>query len=107
MPAGDLGASAARKVDMEAWFPSRQEHSGGWGETRARPGGHAAGGTDAGFPWTLNGTALAVPRVLAALLEVGWDEKAKTVAIPECLRPWMDGRDKIGPPAHHRNKSPN
>ncbi|KAM3544665.1 hypothetical protein ARSEF1564_002394 [Beauveria bassiana] len=124
MPASDLGASATRKVDMEAWFPSRQEHSDGWGEvssasictdyqtrrlqTRARPGGHSAGGSggggggggaaDAGFPWTLNGTALAVPRVLAALLEVGWDEKAKTVTIPECLRPWMDGRDKIGPP---------
>ncbi|KAJ6788657.1 hypothetical protein PWT90_04966 [Aphanocladium album] len=126
MPAADLGASAARKVDMEAWFPSRQEHSGGWGEvtsasictdyqtrrlqTRARPGGHAAGSStggaaDAGFPWTLNGTALAVPRVLAALLEVGWDEKAKTVTIPECLRPWMDGRDKIGPPAHRKKSS--
>ncbi|EGX97117.1 seryl-tRNA synthetase synthetase [Cordyceps militaris CM01] len=124
MPAHDLGASAARKVDMEAWFPSRQEHSDGWGEvssasictdyqtrrlqTRARTGGHAAGGgaggADVEFPWTLNGTALAVPRILAALLEVGWDEKAKTVAIPECLRPWMDGRDKIGPPTH-RNKT--
>ncbi|OAA48310.1 seryl-tRNA synthetase synthetase [Beauveria brongniartii RCEF 3172] len=133
MPASDLGASATRKVDMEAWFPSRQEHSDGWGEvssasictdyqtrrlqTRARPGGHSAGGggggggggaggaADAGFPWTLNGTALAVPRVLAALLEVGWDEKAKTVTIPECLRPWMDGRDKIGPPTPRKKSS--
>ncbi|OAA73872.1 seryl-tRNA synthetase synthetase [Cordyceps fumosorosea ARSEF 2679] len=119
MPTADLGASAARKVDMEAWFPSRQEHSDGWGEvssasictdyqtrrlqTRARPGGRASGsggGDDVEFPWTLNGTALAVPRVLAALLEVGWDERARTVAIPECLRPWMDGLDKIGPPTN-------
>lgn len=117
MPATDLGASATRKVDMEAWFPSRQQHSGGWGEvtsasictdyqarrlmTRTRVGGHAAGGGGGSldFPWTLNGTALAVPRVLAALLENGWDERAKTVTVPECLRPWMDGRDKIGPPA--------
>ncbi|CEJ92498.1 Putative Seryl-tRNA synthetase, class IIa [[Torrubiella] hemipterigena] len=108
MPASDLGASAARKVDMEAWFPSRAASMGdGWGEvssasmctdyqarrlaTRLRYKG------DLGFPWTVNGTALAVPRVLAALLEAGWDENSGTVAIPECLRPWMDGMDKIGP----------
>lgn len=108
MPTGDLGASATRKVDMEAWFPSRRHKGDGWGEvtsaslctdyqarrlvTRMRvPGGKMA------FPWTANGTALAVPRVLAALLENGWDEQAKTVTIPECLRPWMDGKERIGP----------
>ncbi|KAF5024984.1 hypothetical protein F66182_2935 [Fusarium sp. NRRL 66182] len=103
MPSHDLGASATRKIDMEAFFPSRREH---WGEvtsasmctdyqvrrlgTRTRVDGKLA------FPWTSNGTALAVPRVLAAILENGWDEEAKTVAVPECLRPWMDGKDKIG-----------
>ncbi|KAH6897441.1 hypothetical protein B0T10DRAFT_476849 [Thelonectria olida] len=103
MPSNDLGASATQKVDMEAFFPSRRD---GWGEvtsaslctdyqsrrlgTRTRIDGRLA------FPWTANGTALAVPRVLAALLENGWDEEAKTVAVPECLRPWMDGKDKIG-----------
>ncbi|KAJ4267317.1 Serine--tRNA ligase, mitochondrial [Fusarium torreyae] len=103
MPSHDLGASATRKVDMEAFFPSRR---GNWGEvtsasmctdyqarrlgTRTRVDGKLA------FPWTANGTALAVPRVLAALLENGWDEEAKTVTVPECLRPWMDGKDKIG-----------
>ncbi|KAH7160687.1 hypothetical protein EDB81DRAFT_782767 [Dactylonectria macrodidyma] len=104
MPTHDLGASATRKVDMEAFFPSRRD--GGWGEvtsaslctdyqarrlgTRVRIGGRLV------FPWTANGTALAVPRVLAALLENGWDEENMTVAVPECLRPWMDGKDKIG-----------
>lgn len=126
MPATDLGASATKKVDMEAWFPSRQHlqgGDGGWGEitsasvctdyqtrrllTRARVGGHAAGSGAAAldFPWTVNGTALAVPRVLAALLENGWDEQAKTVTIPECLRPWMDGRDKIGPPPQRKTEA--
>ncbi|KAG5944413.1 hypothetical protein E4U53_006883, partial [Claviceps sorghi] len=108
MPAADLGASAARKVDMETWFPSRQHnHNRGWGEvtsaslctdyqtrrlatrTRARPDGHLT------FPWTCNGTALAVPRIIAALLETGWDEDTATVAIPPVLRPWMDGKDTI------------
>ena len=111
MPPGDLGASATRKVDMEAWFPSRRHHDargGGWGEvssasqcadyqarrllTRTRAPGSGA----VGFPWTLNGTALAVPRVMAALLENGWDEARGTVRLPEVLRPWMDGREVIG-----------
>ena len=34
--------------------------------------------------------------VLAALLENGWDEETATVAVPECLRPWMDGKERIG-----------
>ncbi|KAH6676172.1 seryl-tRNA synthetase [Plectosphaerella plurivora] len=105
MPTTDLGASAARKIDIEAFFPSRLQTGGGWGEvtsasictdyqtrrlsTRTKDGGQLL------FPWTVNGTALAVPRVLAALLETGWDEQSRTVAIPECLRPWMDGRLQI------------
>lgn len=136
MPSGDLGASAARKNDIEAWFPSRakrdvvegasattavtaeaeqakkekkDEEEEGWGEvtsasictdyqtrrlgTRVRI---ASEGGKMSFPWTVNGTAMAVPRVLAAILENGWDEAEMTVTIPEVLRPWMDGRDKIG-----------
>ncbi|KAG5979297.1 hypothetical protein E4U55_005327 [Claviceps digitariae] len=116
MPATDLGASAVRKVDMETWFPSRQQnHNRGWGEltsaslctdyqtrrlatrTRAGPDRHIT------FPWTCNGTALAAPRVIAALLETGWDEETATVAIPPVLRPWMDGKDRIGRVGQKRN----
>ncbi|KAK7755076.1 Serine--tRNA ligase, mitochondrial [Diatrype stigma] len=115
MPSADLGASASRKCDIEAFFPSRVGvggDGGGWGEvtsasicgdyqtrrlaTRARVDGAGR----MAYPYTVNGTALAVPRVLAALLENGWDEEEGTVAIPECLRPWMDGKDKIGPKHH-------
>ncbi|KAK3990501.1 serine--tRNA ligase, chloroplastic/mitochondrial [Cladorrhinum sp. PSN332] len=112
MPTADLGASATRKVDIEAFFPSRRERNDGWGEvtsasvctdyqtrrlaTRLKVGGKLV------YPWTVNGTALAVPRVLAAILENGWDEDEKSVTIPEVLRPWMDGREKIGP-RHHLN----
>jgi len=108
MPATDLGASAIRKMDIEAFFPSRRERNDGWGEvtsasictdyqsrrlaTRLKlPSGKLV------YPWTVNGTALAVPRVLAAILENGWDENDMTVTIPEVLRPYMGGRDKIGP----------
>jgi seryl-tRNA synthetase len=47
------------------------------------------------FPHTLNGTALAVPRVLAAILENHWDEQSRTVTIPAVLRPFMDGQMQI------------
>lgn len=108
MPASDLGASATRKVDMEAWFPSRMAQMGdGWGEVSSasmctdyqarRLATRMREKSGLGFPWTVNGTALAVPRVLAALLEKGWDEETGTVEIPECLRPWMDGMERIGP----------
>jgi seryl-tRNA synthetase len=49
------------------------------------------------FPYTVNGTAMAVPRVLAAILENGWDERRTEVRIPEVLWPWMDGAKVIGP----------
>lgn len=108
MPSTDLGASATRKRDIEAFFPSRRERDDGWGEvtstsictdyqsrrlaTRVRM---ADKGHRIEFPHTLNGTALAVPRVLAAILESGWDEDKMEVRIPEVLRPWMSGMQVI------------
>ncbi|KAK2812764.1 hypothetical protein FQN50_001093 [Emmonsiellopsis sp. PD_5] len=47
------------------------------------------------FPHTVNGTAMAVPRVIAALLEHGWDERKGVVVVPEPLRRWMGGRAEI------------
>ena len=109
MPSADLGASAARKQDIEAFFPSRREKDGGWGEvtstsictdyqtrrlnTRVR--NPAGSQVKMEFPSTVNGTALAVPRVLAAILENGWDEKEVCVRIPEVLWPWMHGIQAI------------
>ena len=97
-----------RKRDIEAFFPSRREKDHGWGEvtstsmctdyqsrrlhTRVRLG-KSGGKLD--FPYTLNGTALAVPRVLAAILENNWDELDSSVAIPDVLQPFMGGLEKI------------
>ncbi|KAI0999311.1 hypothetical protein K3495_g8885 [Podosphaera aphanis] len=111
MPSHDLGASATRKRDIEAFFPSRRARDGGWGEVtsvsicgdyqtrrlatrfRAQPGQNDS---TLGFPYTINGTALAVPRVLAALLENGWSEEKGGVLVPEVLWPWMNGITFIG-----------
>lgn len=109
MPSTDLGASATRKRDIEAWFPSRTEIDDGWGEvtsvstctdyqtrrlaTRVK---RKSGGGKLEFPYTVNGTALAVPRVLAAIIENGWDQERGVVKVPACLRGWMDGIEEIG-----------
>ena len=39
---------------------------------------------------------MAIPRVLACILENGWDERRGVVAVPEVLRPWMGGMEEIG-----------
>ncbi|KAL9622405.1 MAG: hypothetical protein Q9160_003249 [Pyrenula sp. 1 TL-2023] len=121
MPSTDLGASAYRKIDIECLFPSRMSKNDGWGElssvsvcsdhqsrrlgTRVRDDGGGNGGGKGvegggrgrvGFAHTVNGTAVAVPRVLAAVLEWGWrDEDGGYVVVPECLRGWMGGRERI------------
>jgi len=113
MPSTDLGASASRKVDIEAFFPSRTAINDGYGEvtsasictdyqsrrlsTRYKSEGKAAGSGGLGFPYTLNGTALAVPRMLACVLENWWDERSRTVTVPPVLRKHMlGGAEKIG-----------
>ena len=101
-PSHDLGASASRKQDIEAFFPSRRDRDEGWGEvtstsictdyqtrrlaTRMRS---TSGGKT--YPYTANGTAIAIPRVIAAILENHWDEKESCVRIPQVLWPWMHG----------------
>lgn len=107
-PTHDLGASATRKIDIEAFFPSRRAIDDGWGEvtsasictdyqtrrlaTRVKT---ERWGRKHEWPHTVNGTAMAVPRVLAAVLENGWDERRGCVVVPECLRPWMGGLERI------------
>lgn len=117
MPSEDLGASAARKVDIEAFFPSRTSINDGYGEltsvsictdyqtrrlgTRLKASGSAG---KLSFPYTLNGTAMAVPRVLACILENHWDDKTGTVTVPVCLQPFMlGGVKRIGAARQTRN----
>lgn len=103
MPANDLGAPAAKKYDIEAWMPGR----GNWGELTS-----ASNCLDyqsrrmrtlvVGEKFvqkkplhTLNGTAMAVPRVIAALIENFYDPVNERLAIPEVLQPYMDGKKFI------------
>ncbi len=103
---GDLGGPAYRKFDLEAWMPGRGE-AGEYGEVtstsnctdyqsrRLNIRYKKAGVKGTHFVHTLNGTAFALSRALIAILE-NHQNADKSVTIPECLRPLMGGREKIG-----------
>jgi len=101
--AGDLGSSASRKFDCEAWFPSQQRYreltsTSNCGTFQARRLGiryrDAAG--KAQVAATLNGTLCAVTRTIACLLEVH-QQPDGSVYVPAELRPWLGGREVLEP----------
>jgi seryl-tRNA synthetase len=102
MCAGDLGSSAAKKVDHEAWLPGAKRYLEVTSATnatdyQARRLGirfRSKGGTR--LVHTLNGTACAVGRTLVALLE-NHQTGDGSVAIPEALRPYT-GFAELKPP---------
>lgn len=101
MPANDLGASAYKKYDVEAWMPGR----GSFGEVTSTSNclDFQSRRMDTKFKrqvnekleyvHTLNGTAMAVPRILLALVENFYDPKTQRIVIPECLRPYMQNKE--------------
>lgn len=108
MPADDLGASAYRKFDIEAYMPYKE----GYGEVtsasncldyqsrrlnmRYRPSQAAENGNLAApvFVHTLNATALAVPRITLSIME-NFQQADRSVKVPEALVPFMGGRTVI------------
>jgi seryl-tRNA synthetase len=93
IPAGDLGASAARKFDCEAWIPSQERYreltscSNTTDYQARRLGARFRPEPDAQpvYVHTLNATAIAVPRTLIALIENG-QRADGSVALPAALR---------------------
>ena len=57
------------------------------------------------YPSTVNGTAMAVPRILAALLECGWNAEDEAVHLPPCLWPYMNGQNMIRKPKTETKQS--
>ncbi|KAH3666433.1 hypothetical protein WICMUC_005701 [Wickerhamomyces mucosus] len=103
MPHHDLGAPAFKKYDIESWMPGR----GSFGEVtsasnctdyQSRRFQTKYKNKDDGknyFVHTLNGTAMAVPRVIAAIIENFYDSKLDAIKIPEVLQPFMDDKKYI------------
>jgi len=97
--AGDLGSSAARKYDCEAWLPSQERFleltsTSNCTTFQARRLGVRGRGT--GPVATLNGTLCAVGRTIAVLLEVH-QQADGSVRVPEALRPYLGGRSELRP----------
>ncbi|MDP9101125.1 MAG: serine--tRNA ligase [Actinomycetota bacterium] len=100
--AGDLGSSAARKFDCEAWLPSQERFleltsTSNCTDFQARRLGIRFRGEHGLQPVaTLNGTLCAVGRTIAVLLEV--HQRADgSVHVPAALRPWLGGREVLSP----------
>lgn len=103
---GDLGRGQAKKYDIEAWMPSRNSYS----ETHSASKFHEFQARRMNLRYkdaqtkknvychTLNNTVIASPRVLIPLMEM-YQNADGTITIPEVLRPYMGGRDKIAPRA--------
>jgi seryl-tRNA synthetase len=99
--AGDLGASAAKKYDIEAWFPGEQNYreitscsnTTDYQARRLKVRMKTERGNE--VVHTLNGTACAVGRTILALIE-NHQQPDGTVVIPEALRPYT-GFDLIEP----------
>ena len=100
--AGDLGSSAARKFDLEAWFPSqgayRELTSTSNCTTFQSRRLNIRTRTDRGTEHvaTLNGTLCAVARTIACLLD-HHQQPDGSVYVPAALRPWLGGKELLTP----------
>ena len=104
MATREMGFVQARKYDLEVWAPGVER----WLEVssvsnlrdyqarrmaiRHRP----AAGAKPELLHTLNGSGLALPRTVAALIETH-QQPDGTIALPDALRPYLGGRERIGP----------
>jgi len=96
----DLGSSAARKFDCEAWIPSSNEYreltsTSNCTEFQARRLKiRTRAGDKTNYVATLNGTLLAVTRTIVALLE-NHQQKDGSINIPKALRPYLRNRESF------------
>ena len=99
---GDTGFSSAKTYDLEVWLPAQKVYREisscsnfeAFQARRAKIRFRPAKGEKPRPVHTLNGSGLAVGRTLVAILE-NYQEEDGSVTIPEALRPYMGGREKL------------
>jgi seryl-tRNA synthetase len=102
--AGDVGFSAAKTYDIEVWLPAQNKYReisscSNCEGFQARRMQARWRNPDTGKPeplHTLNGSGVAVGRALVAVLE-NYQNADGTITVPDVLRPYMGGLEKIGP----------
>ncbi len=101
---GDLGFSAAKTHDIEVWLPGHNEYKeisscSNFEAFQARRAGircRVAGKKGSEYAHTLNGSGLAVGRTWMAVIE-NYQQKDGSVIVPEPLRPYLGGLDRLEP----------
>ena len=104
MCTADLGFTAAKKYDPEVWMPSYGRYveissCSNFEDFQARRANirfRRARGAKPEFVHTLNGSGIAVGRCLAAIME-NYQQEDGSIVIPEALRPYMGGLERIEP----------
>ena len=100
---GDMSFAAAKCYDLELWAPGHD----GWLEVSSCSNFEAFQARRAGIRWknaegktefvhTLNGSGVALPRLVVAILENG-QQADGSVVLPEALRPYMGGVERLAP----------
>jgi seryl-tRNA synthetase len=103
---GDMGFASAKTYDIEVWLPSQQAYREisscsnceAFQARRAEIRVRLDGAKKAAYAHTLNGSGLAVGRTLIAIVE-NYQQADGSVIVPEALRPYMGGLERIVPPA--------
>jgi len=101
---GDMSFAAAKCYDLELWAPGFN----GWLEVSSCSNFEAFQARRAGIRWknaegktefvhTLNGSGVALPRLVVAILENG-QQADGSVVLPEALRPYLGGLERLAPP---------
>jgi seryl-tRNA synthetase len=101
---GDIGLGQTRKHEVESWMPGRAAYSethscSTLGDFQARRSNIRVRGSDGelSYPYTLNNTAVASPRILIPLIE-NHQNADGSITLPKALVPYMLGRDRITAP---------
>jgi seryl-tRNA synthetase len=99
-----MGFASAKTYDLEVWLPAQGRYreisscsnceafQARRADLRYRP----SGGGKVDYLHTLNGSGLAVGRTVIAILE-NYQEADGTVVVPEALRPYLDGLERLRP----------
>jgi len=100
---GEIGLGQTRKHEVESWMPGRDAYSethscSTMGDFQARRSNIRLRLADGslGFPYTLNNTAIASPRILIPLLE-NHQNADGSVTLPKALVPYMLGKERLSP----------
>jgi seryl-tRNA synthetase len=102
MCTGDLSFTAAIKFDVEVWAPGCQEwlevsSCSNFGDFQARRANIRFRREDGGRPefvHTLNGSGLALPRTMIAVMET-YQQSDGSIAVPEALQQYLGGQESI------------